>query len=108
MNMEDKIAEIHEPMKLGKAFTYFMIPFYYEVEKYKVLKNGALYKLSDLDKLITNMEYHVNNETIRDLYEAELISITDPSKLDRVIVYHGESVMVGDLTISQVLNYYIV
>lgn len=108
--LEDKIYET-DGVTIKKSWWYLLTEegeTFTSEQKYKVLKNGALYKLSDLDKLITNMEYHVNNETIRDLYEAQLINITDPSKLDRVIVYHGESVMVGDLTISQVLNYYIV
>lgn len=36
--MEEQKVEIQKSMKLEKAFTYFMIPFYYEGEDYKVLK----------------------------------------------------------------------
>ena len=88
-------------------------------EKYYVLKEGATYKLDDMDKIVKNMEDHMKYETIRTLYEAEFIDLTPESvtKLDNEIWYPAldtngnglpdteEMKKIGDLTITEFSNY---
>lgn len=84
----------------GETFT--------EQEKYYVLKNGLSYKLgSDMDKIVTNFNYHMNHESIRELHNAEFINIDSDNlaKLDYYVTYQGVTKKIGDMTISEFVNY---
>ena len=77
-------------------------------EKYHTLKNGASYTMDDLDKLIVNMNYHLENENLDDLYAAGLINIDDPEKLNRMVPSQEDpsvNVRIGTFTITEALNY---
>lgn len=78
-------------------------------EKYYVLKNGLTYKIGadGFNNFIANFTYHLNNETLRDLYTANLINIENPSTLDVIIIYKGSYITVGDLTVSQFMNFFL-
>ena len=84
----------------GETFT--------EDEKYYVLKNGASYTVGDgIDNIVANFTYHMQSESIQELYMAGLIDI-EPEKvhyLDVYIIYKGESRKVGSLTMSEFLDY---
>ena len=60
-----------------------------------------------MDQLVVNFNYHISNESIRNLYEADFILIDEGnvSKLDTVVIYQGTSMQIGDMTISQFVNY---
>ena len=77
-------------------------------ELYYVIKNGLSYTVGDgMDDIVTNFTNHIQEESIRELYEAGLITI-DPSKeeyLNSVIIYKGESRTVGSLTMSEFLDF---
>ena len=76
-------------------------------EEHYVLKKGLTYTLSGMDQLVLNFNYHIRSETIRDLYEADFILIDEEkvAKLDTVVIYQGTSMQIGDMTISQFVDY---
>ena len=53
-------------------------------EKFFKLKNGLNYKINSMSTLVTNMKYHMTQESLLELEEAEFISITDSTKLYKV------------------------
>ena len=81
-------------------------------EEFKTLHNGANYKLNDMDKLIVNMEYHIHSESIYNLIDAGLITVSDPSKLATTVRNPNVSdptdpnylVPLGTLSISDAMN----
>lgn len=76
-------------------------------EKYYVLKNGANYKIGPdgFEHFIANFTYHLNYETLNDLYNAEMIIIDDPSKLSTSIYFDGNWTTVGELKVYQFVNF---
>ena len=78
------------------------------VEKTKAnLGAGANYKIGDFGVLVTNLNYHMQNESLFTLIDAEFITVDSDkqAKLYEVITYKGENQRVGDLTISDFINY---
>ena len=76
--------------------------------KFYVLGKGKTYKTDGgFDQMVTNMTYHMANESIRDLNEAGLLQLKDESLpyLDQVIFYKGQIMTLGDLTISEFFGY---
>ena len=83
----------------GETFT--------ETEKYYVLGNGLTYKVDGgFDRMVTNMTYHMANESIRDLNEAGLLNLNPGSValLNYPINYAGKNT-IGDLTISEFFDF---
>lgn len=77
-------------------------------QKYNLdsLGKGKDYTLSDMSKLVANMEYHIVNESLRDLVDAGFVTVTNATDLEKTIpfgTYAGQKV--GDLTISQFMEY---
>ena len=81
-------------------------------EEFKTLHNGANYKLNDMDKLIVNMEYHIHSESIYNLIDAGLITVSNTSKLATTVRNPNVSdptdpnymVPLGTLSISDAMN----
>ncbi len=80
-----------------------------------ILRNGLTYTINDMDKLTSNMTYHMQNETLFDLSDAGFIDTTsiDLTKTLKdlnlaggvvhiTIPYAGEQV--GNLTVKQLLD----
>ena len=77
-----------------------------EEEKKYVLKNGLTYSIgSGLEQLVTNFNYHMTNETIRELHNAEFILIDDDKLYKLDIIPPGQTKMIGEMTISEFVNY---
>ena len=76
-------------------------------EEHYVLKKGLTYTMSGMEQLVVNFNYHISSESIKNLYEADFIIIdeTNVPKLEIVVNYHGTSMKIGDMTISQFVNY---
>ncbi len=75
--------------------------------KYYVLGVGATYKVDGgFDQMVTNMTYHMANESIRDLNSAGLLNLKSENVglLDYPINYAGKHT-IGDLTISEFFDY---
>lgn len=54
-------------------------------EEYYYLKSGKNYKINDMNSLVTNMQYHMTEESLLKLIEAGFIDINDPdNKLYKV------------------------
>ena len=75
----------------------------------RVLPEGASaynLKVSDFDKLVSNMEYHMKNETLDTLAEAELITM-DATTRDKSIPIGYPPVMtrVGDMTLTAFIEW---
>ena len=64
-----------------------------EQERFYVIRNGLDYTMSDLGKLVSNMEWHIKNEKIRVLVDAGLITLSP----ERVA-------LIGEYTITQALS----
>lgn len=75
--------------------------------KYYVLGAGATYKVDGgFDQMVTNMTYHMANESIRDLNSAGLLNLKSENVglLDYPINYAGKHT-IGDLTVSEFFDY---
>lgn len=110
--LEDKIYKNGDPTEEIEPLWWFLLTEQGETftasEKYHTLKNGASYTMDDLDKLIVNMNYHLENENLDDLYAAGLINIDDPEKLNRMVPSQEDpsvNVRIGTFTITEALNY---
>lgn len=110
--LEDKIYKNGDPTEEIEPLWWFLLTEQGETftasEKYHTLKNGASYTMDDLDKLIVNMNYHLENENLDDLYAAGLINIDDPEKLNRMVPSQEDPnvfVRIGTFTITEALNY---
>ena len=78
------------------------------VEKiYANLGTAKNYTAGDFSSLVNNLNYHMQNDSLFNLIDADFINVdTDKqAKLYVVITYKGESKRVGDLTISQFIDY---
>ena len=75
-------------------------------EEYFILGNGKDYTMNDMNKLVTNMEYHMKNESLFNLIRAEFVTVTSAAmtKLETPIPLDPEGRRYGDLTISEFLN----
>ena len=75
-------------------------------EEYFVLGNGKDYTINDMNKLVTNMEYHMKNESLFNLIRAEFVTVSSAAmtKLETPIPLDPEGRRYGDLTISEFLN----
>lgn len=110
--LEDKIYKNGDPTEEIEPLWWFLLTEQGETftasEKYHTLKNGASYTMDDLDKLIVNMNYHLENENLDDLYAAGLINIYDPEKLNKMVPSQEDPsnfVRIGTFTITEALNY---
>ena len=78
-----------------------------EEERFFQLRDGKNYTMNDMGKLVSNMEFHMKNETIFNLIDAEFIIVNDATKtkLNQTIPF-GEHAgkKYGDLTIKEFLE----
>ena len=65
---------------------------------------GKTYKVSDFDKLVVNMEYHMKNETLDDLAEADLITIDLATRNKTIPVGLGTK-RVGSMTMDEFMTW---
>ena len=72
----------------------------YVFEKGYVLKKGASYNIESMDKLVNNLTYHVQHETLYALHDAGLLTC-DRSDLDKMVGPQH----VGDMTIDGLIGY---
>ena len=75
--------------------------------KFYVLGQGLTYKIDGgFDQMVTNMTYHMANESIRDLNDAGLLNLNPSSValLNYPINYLGKTT-IGDLTISEFFDF---
>ena len=75
----------------GESFT--------SVENYHVLKNGKEYTITDLDSLVSNLEYHMIHETLYSLKDAGFVNI-DKAKLDAYVVVGYKYTILPSFTIT--------
>ena len=76
--------------------------------KFYKLGNGLNYHVDGgFDQMVTNMTYHMQAESIRDLNEAGLLNLQPGSEIyfNIPITYKGESRLLGDLNISEFFDY---
>lgn len=73
--------------------------------KYYDLGEGLNYTIDDMDKLVTNMTYHMSNEIINDLIEANIITVDSSlvANLNVPSVFLNNH-SIGELTINQFLE----
>jgi len=77
-----------------------------EEEKYYVLKNGANYTLDDMNHIVTNMEYHMKNESLFSLIDANFITIDATKAYKLELPFPQDPTRkIGDLTISEFANF---
>ena len=62
------------------------------------------YKISDFDKLVANMEFHMKNETLDSLAAASLINM-DQATRDRTILVGLSMKRLGDFTLTEFIEY---
>ena len=77
-------------------------------EKYYVLKEGLNYTIRDgMDDIVENFTYHMRSESIQALYEAGLLVVEEDklSYFNVYVTYKGSLKRVGDMTMSEFLDF---
>lgn len=83
-----------------------------DTERY-ILGNGGDYKFDDMDKLVTNMEYHMKKESVFSLIDAGLIEVSaeDRATFEMEVDHDGDSstekVKLGELNITEFTQFVI-
>ena len=83
-----------------------------DTERY-ILGNGGDYKFDDMDKLVTNMEYHMKKESVFNLIDAGLIEVSDEDratfemKVDHDDDSSTDKVELGSLNITEFTQFVI-